>query len=58
MTEIKCLWCGKPFDWDNTMFRFCDNCIGKIEETEQVVQKLIKARVNLCKELETLWGRI
>jgi hypothetical protein len=32
---IKCLWCGKKFDWDETMFQFCNDCIDKLETIEK-----------------------
>ena len=49
---IKCLWCGKDFEWDPSMYQFCDSCIWKIEEAEEIVWKLTGATVNLLKELE------
>ena len=56
MAEVKCLWCGKPFEWDESMFRFCDDCISKIESAEEIVYHLTKTRVGLCKELENYFG--
>ena len=45
--KIKCLKCGTPFDWDDSMFRFCDDCSHTIEETNQDIdvleKKLLKA---------------
>jgi len=51
-----CLWCGKLFKWDKTMYRFCGDCIVKIEDVEEVVEKITGMRVNLCKELELRLG--
>ena len=61
MERVKCLWCNGEFDWDSSMYRFCDNCIAKIEEVELIVERITKVRVNLAKDLEVsiggkLWG--
>jgi hypothetical protein len=29
---IGCLLCKKDFEWDETMFRFCDDCIARLED--------------------------
>ena len=49
---IKCLWCGKDFEWDPSMYRFCDSCIWKIEEAEEIVKRLTGTKINLARELE------
>jgi len=54
MEYKRCLWCGKLFEWDEGTYRFCDDCIGKIEDVEGIVEKKTGVYVNLCKELESL----
>ena len=49
---MKCLWCGKEFKRDKGMYKFCDNCIARIEEVEEIVFRITKERINLAKELE------
>jgi len=34
-TKTDCLMCNKSFLWDESMFRFCDDCIGKAEALEK-----------------------
>lgn len=38
---IKCLWCGKDFDWDAGMYRFCDECVRNIELIESKIAKRV-----------------
>jgi len=52
---MKCLWCGKNFEGDIFMYPFCDDCIGKIAEVEEIVRKICGRYINLCKELELKW---
>jgi len=48
----KCLWCGKKFEWDKTMYQFCDDCAFGLEITGMVVERITKSHINLMKELE------
>ena len=48
----KCLWCDRDFERDPSMYKFCDSCIRKIEEAEEIVKRLTGTRINLARELE------
>jgi len=34
---VKCLFCGREFEWDCTMFKFCDKCIASLETLEEAL---------------------
>ena len=40
-----------------TEYRFCDRCISKIEDIEEIVKERTGVYVNLCKELEIRWSK-
>ena len=52
MTIIKCHWCGKEFEWDSTMYPFCDDCIRKLGKIEEIIYRLTHTHFNLVAELE------
>jgi len=55
---VKCLWCGRLFMCNSkTEYRFCDRCISKIEDIEEIVKERTGVYVNLCKELEIRWSK-
>lgn len=35
MKTIKCLWCDREFEWDDSMFKFCDRCVDNLETLEK-----------------------
>jgi hypothetical protein len=45
MKNIKCLWCGKEFEWDDTMFKFCDRCVGNLEALEKCTRHALPLTV-------------
>ena len=49
---MQCLWCEREFEWDRGMYKFCDGCIVKIEEVEEIVFRVTREHINLAKELE------
>ena len=60
MQEVKlCLWCGKKFEWDVSMYQFCDRCIRLLERVEEIVLCLTypEQSVNVTEELEVDFER-
>jgi hypothetical protein len=44
----KCLWCGRGFEWDNTMYQFCTPCLDNIE----IVQRITETKPHILDKLE------
>lgn len=40
MGKTKCLWCGQEFDWDDSMYKFCDRCSHNIEVIGADIDKI------------------
>lgn len=55
--KVKCLWCEREFDWDKTMYKFCDICIGNLEDVENIVRKIVGSYIDISSELEKMKER-
>ena len=55
--ELPCVWCGKKFEWDPSMYRFCDECIAKLEKVEAIARDLSGKQMDLMVELEAVLER-
>ncbi len=48
----KCLWCGIEFEWDDSMYKFCTPCLGKLKECEKIIDKGTKHFGDFIESLE------
>lgn len=52
MKRVKCLWCGRSFDWDDSMYRFCDDCMDRLGVLERMVAERVGKDFDLTALLE------
>ena len=48
---VKCLWCSKEFEWDESMPRFCNLCTVKLEFCQQAFNPFYYTYAGDCPDL-------